>query len=199
MLLPKRAETASLEQPRCSVSGLANFPGGGSPGDLAKNREFDSCGPRSSAGGRGGGLPVEGAGGCSSPASCGPSCVRARGRGSGGRQVGSGQKGAGGRLRRLKARAEARRFGLETLRWTRAPRKRQAPEGERGGPRIGGECAPGLRSLDRTGSWAPGCKCIPSGPVPAKRGREMPAVYSVPSKHTRVKPRALKFLPFLSR
>nr|XP_042097290.1 translation initiation factor IF-2-like [Ovis aries] len=45
-------------------------------------------------------------------------------------------------------------------------------KGERGGPRIGGECAPGLRSLDRTGSWAPGCKCIPPGPVPAKRGRE---------------------------
>lgn len=27
-------------------------------------------------------------------------------------------------------------------------------------------------SLDRTGSWAPGCKGIPPGPVHAKRGRK---------------------------
>ena len=49
---------------------------------------------------------------------------------------------------------------------------RRRLKGERGGPRIGGECAPAQRWLDRTGSWAPGCKCIPPGPVHAKRGRK---------------------------
>lgn len=110
-------------EPRPRVSSSPGVPclagqfsgAGGSPGDLVKNREFGLCGPRSSAGGRGGGLPVEGAGGCSSPASSGPSCVRARGAGVWGSPGGFRQKGGEGRLRRLEGQAEARRFGLETL------------------------------------------------------------------------------------
>lgn len=49
---------------------------------------------------------------------------------------------------------------------------RRRLNGERGGTRIGGECAAGLRSLDQTGSWAPGCKCISPGPVHEKQGRK---------------------------
>ena len=116
--------------------------------------------------------------GCSSPASSGPSCVRARG--AGGLKV---AMWAPTEVRGREAEAAGRPGRGEALRPGDAgggcehPGRRRL-NGERGGARIGGECAAGLRSRDRTGSWAPGCKCISPGRYTRNREGKMPAVYS---------------------
>lgn len=52
-----------------------------------------------------------------------------------------------------------------------------------------------LALADRTGSRAPGCKCIPPGAGTRRNGEGKNASSLQCLLHTRVKPRALKFLP----